>query len=100
MLAASPNTGVNTITREGLAEAVNGAEVVVDVANAPAWDDECRRHAHRGTVSLEGNTALFEAVPDRLDQVVPRFGPMRCVRPVFDIERGLVGSQIVRIDAR
>ena len=37
VLAASPNTGVNTITREGLAEAVNGAEVVVDVANAPAW---------------------------------------------------------------
>jgi uncharacterized protein YbjT (DUF2867 family) len=36
---AAPNTGVNTITGEGLAAAVEHAEVVVDVANAPAWDD-------------------------------------------------------------
>jgi uncharacterized protein YbjT (DUF2867 family) len=39
-LAASPNTGVNTITGEGLAEALEGAEVVVDVANAPDWGDD------------------------------------------------------------
>ncbi|WP_331371351.1 SDR family oxidoreductase [Sinorhizobium chiapasense] len=39
-LAASPNTGVNTITREGLAEALNGADIVVDVANAPVWEDK------------------------------------------------------------
>jgi uncharacterized protein YbjT (DUF2867 family) len=38
-LAASPDTGVNTITGEGLAEALEGAHVVVDVANAPAWED-------------------------------------------------------------
>jgi uncharacterized protein YbjT (DUF2867 family) len=38
-LAAAPDTGVNTITGEGLAEALEGAQVVVDVANAPAWDD-------------------------------------------------------------
>jgi uncharacterized protein YbjT (DUF2867 family) len=38
-LAASPDTGVNTITGEGLAEALEGAEVVVDVSNAPASDD-------------------------------------------------------------
>ena len=37
---ASPDTGVNTITGEGLAEALEGAQVVVDAANAPAWDDE------------------------------------------------------------
>ncbi len=40
VLAAAPNTGVNTITREGLAEAVDGADVVVDVANAPVWEDQ------------------------------------------------------------
>ncbi len=40
VLAAAPNTGVNTITREGLAEALNGADVVVDVANAPVWEDK------------------------------------------------------------
>src|ERR1043166_9914849 len=39
-LAASPNTGVNTITGEGLKEAVAGAQVVVDLANAPVWEDK------------------------------------------------------------
>jgi uncharacterized protein YbjT (DUF2867 family) len=39
-LAASPDTGVNALTGEGLAEALEGAQVVVDVANAPAWDDQ------------------------------------------------------------
>jgi uncharacterized protein YbjT (DUF2867 family) len=38
-VAASPDTGVDTITGEGLAEVLDGAEVVVDVANAPVWDD-------------------------------------------------------------
>src|SRR3954464_10113280 len=38
-LAASRNSGVNALTGEGLAEALDGARVVVDVANAPAWDD-------------------------------------------------------------
>jgi uncharacterized protein YbjT (DUF2867 family) len=38
--AASPSTGVNSITREGLAEAMDGADVVVDVANAPSWEDQ------------------------------------------------------------
>jgi uncharacterized protein YbjT (DUF2867 family) len=38
-LAAAPNTGVNTLTGEGLADALEGAQVVVDVANAPAWSD-------------------------------------------------------------
>ena len=39
-LAASPDSGVDTLTGEGLAEALQGAEVVVDVANAPIWEDE------------------------------------------------------------
>jgi uncharacterized protein YbjT (DUF2867 family) len=38
-LAASPDTGVNTVTGEGLADALEGASVVVDVSNAPAWED-------------------------------------------------------------
>jgi uncharacterized protein YbjT (DUF2867 family) len=37
--AASPKSGVNTITGEGLAEALSGAQVVVDVSNAPSWED-------------------------------------------------------------
>lgn len=39
-LAASPNTGVNTITGEGLAQALAGAQVVVDVANSPSFEDQ------------------------------------------------------------
>ena len=39
-IAAAPNTGVNTITGEGLAEALRGAEVVVDVANSPSFEDK------------------------------------------------------------
>src|SRR5258707_4562208 len=38
-VAAAPNTGVNTITGEGLAEVLKGASVVVDVSNAPSWED-------------------------------------------------------------
>ena len=39
VLAASPNSGVNSVTGEGLAEALRGASVVVDVSNAPSWED-------------------------------------------------------------
>jgi uncharacterized protein YbjT (DUF2867 family) len=39
VVAASPSTGVNTVTGEGLAQALTGARVVVDVANAPSWED-------------------------------------------------------------
>jgi uncharacterized protein YbjT (DUF2867 family) len=38
-IAAAPNTGVNTLTGEGLAEVLKGASVVVDVSNAPSWED-------------------------------------------------------------
>src|SRR5712672_364820 len=39
VVPASPNTGVNTLTGEGLAEVLKGASVVVDVSNSPAWED-------------------------------------------------------------
>ena len=38
-VAASPNSGVNTLTGEGLAEVLKGASVVVDVSNSPSWED-------------------------------------------------------------
>jgi uncharacterized protein YbjT (DUF2867 family) len=38
-LAASPDSGIDTLTGEGVREALEGAQVVVDVSNAPAWDD-------------------------------------------------------------
>ena len=38
-IAASPNSGVNTLTGEGLSEVLKGASVVVDVSNSPSWED-------------------------------------------------------------
>ncbi|MFL5558248.1 MAG: SDR family oxidoreductase, partial [Gemmatimonadaceae bacterium] len=38
-IPASPNTGVNTLTGEGLAEVLRGADVVVDVSNSPSFED-------------------------------------------------------------
>jgi len=40
VVAASPNTGVNTITGEGLKEAMTGAQVVIDLANSPSFEDK------------------------------------------------------------
>jgi uncharacterized protein YbjT (DUF2867 family) len=40
VIAASPNTGINTITGEGLAEALAGTDVVIDLANSPSWEDQ------------------------------------------------------------
>jgi uncharacterized protein YbjT (DUF2867 family) len=78
-LAAAPDTGVNTLTGEGLAEALEGAGVVVDVANAPVWDDAAAldffqtssRHLlaaelaagvkHHGTLSVVGADRLPES---------------------------------------
>src|SRR5437588_1286991 len=40
VVAASPSSGVNTVTGEGLAQALAGAQVVVDVANAPSWEEQ------------------------------------------------------------
>jgi uncharacterized protein YbjT (DUF2867 family) len=39
-ISASPSSGVNTLTGEGLAEAFAGAQVVVDVSNSPSFEDK------------------------------------------------------------
>jgi uncharacterized protein YbjT (DUF2867 family) len=39
VIAASPKTGINSITGEGLADALQGASAVVDVTNSPSWED-------------------------------------------------------------
>lgn len=39
-VAASPNTGVNTLTGQGLAEVLKGAQVIVDVSNSPSWEEQ------------------------------------------------------------
>lgn len=44
VIAASPSTGINVITGEGLADALKGADVVVDVANSPSFEDAVALH--------------------------------------------------------
>jgi uncharacterized protein YbjT (DUF2867 family) len=43
-VAASPDTGVNTLAGDGLSEVLKGAQVVVDVSNAPDWGDDAVMH--------------------------------------------------------
>jgi uncharacterized protein YbjT (DUF2867 family) len=62
VVAASPSSGVNTFTGEGLAEALTGAQVVVDVANAPSWEDkavmEFFQTAGRNLLAAEAATGV------------------------------------------
>src|SRR6185369_17407544 len=51
-VAAAPSTGVNTLTGEGLAAAVRGAQVVVDVSNSPTLDDAAKEFFHTATTNL------------------------------------------------
>ncbi|WP_129793904.1 SDR family oxidoreductase [Sphingosinicella sp. CPCC 101087] len=59
-LAAAPNTGVNTITGEGLAAALRGAEVVIDVANSPSFEAQAAMDFFR-TAGLNLTAAEQEA---------------------------------------
>ncbi|MAY73660.1 MAG: NmrA family transcriptional regulator [Phycisphaerae bacterium] len=52
-IAASPSTGVNTVTAEGLAESLSGASVVIDVSNAPTFEpDAVRRFFETSTSNI------------------------------------------------
>ncbi|RZU75105.1 uncharacterized protein YbjT (DUF2867 family) [Micromonospora kangleipakensis] len=59
---ASPNTGVNTLTGEGLAEAFAGASVVIDVSNSPSWEDtavmEFFQTSTRNQLAAEGTAGV------------------------------------------
>jgi uncharacterized protein YbjT (DUF2867 family) len=83
VLAASPSTGVNTVTGEGLSAALAGAQVVVDVANAPNFEDhavmEFFQTANRTLLAAEAvagirhHVALSVVGADRL----PKSGYLR-----------------------
>ena len=78
-IPASPNTGINTLTGEGLEGALKGASVVVDVSNAPSWEDTAVMNffetstrnllayeaaagvGHRVALSVVGSERLVEA---------------------------------------
>src|SRR5215831_13137452 len=40
VVAAAPQNGINSVTGEGLAEAVRGAQVIVDLSNSPSFEDD------------------------------------------------------------
>ena len=75
-VAASPNTGVNSITGEGLADALKGASVVVDVTNSPSWEDAAvlkffetstrNLLAYEGTAGVKHHVALSVVGTERL----------------------------------
>lgn len=77
-VAAAPNTGVNTLTGEGLAEALKNASVVVDVSNSPSWEDAAVLNffetSTRNLLSYEGaagvghHVALSVVGTDRLSE--------------------------------
>jgi uncharacterized protein YbjT (DUF2867 family) len=72
VVAASPRSGVNTITGEGLAAALAGAAIVVDVSNAPSFEDRAVREFFQ-TSTRNLLAAYFGAVP-REESLVPLDG--------------------------
>jgi uncharacterized protein YbjT (DUF2867 family) len=76
VVAASPSSGVNTLTGEGLAEALAGAQIVVDVANSPSFEDKAvleffekagrNIHASEAAAGVGHHIALSVVGTDRL----------------------------------
>ena len=76
VVAASPSSGVNTLTGEGLAEVLRGAQVVVDVANSPSFEDKavlaffetsgCNLLAAEATAGVGHHIALSVVGTERL----------------------------------
>jgi uncharacterized protein YbjT (DUF2867 family) len=74
-VAASPNTGVNSITGEGLKEAMAGTQVVIDLANSPSFEDKAvleffetsgrNVHAAEGAAGVRHHVALSIVGTDR-----------------------------------
>lgn len=77
-LGASPDSGVNSVTGEGLADALKGAAVVVDVSNSPSWEDAAVMKffetstrnllRHEESAGVKHHVALSVVGTDRLSQ--------------------------------
>jgi len=89
VVAASPKSGINTITGEGLKEAMAGAQVVIDLANSPSFEDkavlEFFETSGRNLLAAEaaaGGPAPCRAIhrrnrPDARQRLLPRQGRPR-----------------------
>jgi uncharacterized protein YbjT (DUF2867 family) len=100
---ASPATGVDTITGEGLADVLAGADVVIDVANAPVWDDEAVLKffttSSRNVLAAERDAGVGHHVAVSIvgADLLPRSGYMRAkVAQEAEIEAGGVPYTILR----
>src|SRR5690242_4258621 len=102
-VAASPSTGVDTITGDGLADVMKGADAVVDVSNAPVWDDDAVKAffvtSTRNLLAAERDAGVGHHVAltivgaDRL----PDSGYLRAkVAQEREVERGGVPFTILR----
>jgi len=75
-ISASPNSGVNSVTGEGLADALKGASVVIDVSNAPSWEDSAVMKffetstrnllSHEATAGVKHHVALSVVGSERM----------------------------------
>lgn len=106
-VSASPNSGVNTLTGEGLADVLKRASVVVDVSNSPSFDEEVAMKffntATRNLIQCEQaagvrhHVALSVVGTDRLAQKRPSDGP-KTIRGYFRAklaqEKLIAGSSI------
>src|SRR5258706_285727 len=101
VVAASPNTGVNTITGEGLKEAMAGTQVVVDLAHSPSFEDravlQIFENSRRNLLAAEAGgrrPPAVRALPGRAvaaRRSVYSGGRARVARPVPWAKRGLGG---------
>jgi hypothetical protein len=89
VVAASPNTGVNTITGAGLKEAMAGTQVVIDLANSPSFEDKA------GSNSSRPPAATFSRRrPQRASGTMSRY-PSNERQPSRRAFEQLVGDRVV-----
>jgi uncharacterized protein YbjT (DUF2867 family) len=100
---ASPATGVDTITGAGLADVVVGADVVVDVSNAPVWDDDAVMKffttSSRNQLAAERDAGVGHHVAVSIvgADLLPDSGYLRAkVAQEAEIEAGSIPSTILR----
>ncbi|HEX6379699.1 MAG TPA: SDR family oxidoreductase [Acidimicrobiia bacterium] len=100
---ASPATGVDTVTGAGLADVMAGADVVIDVSNAPVWDDDAVREfftvSTRNLLAAEHDAGVGHhlAVTIVGADLLPDSGYLRAkVAQEAEIEAGVVPHTILR----
>jgi uncharacterized protein YbjT (DUF2867 family) len=100
---ASPSTGVDTVTGNGLADVMTGAHVVVDVSNSPVWDDDAVREfftvSTRNLLAAERDAGVGHhlAVSIVGADLLPDSGYLRAkVAQEAEIDRGGVPHTILR----